>query len=382
MTTHTSPSPGALHVVRVDDLTTLEDHAAAWDALAVATEAPEPLPMTTHAWIACHLEHRPDPDSTWACYLAYDGEQLVGVLPLIRSRHRVFGNWRPVLRVPSDFHTRDGDVALATGREEEALSALLDAVRREEGPYLQLNLGGLRAGSPTLSALAPAHRGGVRIEADLVARVLEVGDWKEYESSLHSKFRRNLRRARSRCDDAGAEFRVLEGAAADPGLLQRFAELEAGGWKGREGTAIFSKPSSRAFYEALTRRLAARGWLVWDILEIDDRWIAASLGVRFGPSLVMLRTAYDEGERNLSPGGVLLASILQRTFERQDARVLDFLSDFAWFDGWNMGHSIYHSAHLYPRGVLPLLFGATPAALRPLAKRVLRRRTTDEESTT
>ena len=380
MTTESAPSTTPLRVVHANDLESLEAHAAAWDALAAATAAAEPLLMTSHAWTASHLEHRLEPGTTWACYLAYEGEELLGVLPVVRRRHSLFGNWRPLLRVPCDFHTRDGDVALAAGREAEALRALLDAVREKEGPYLELSFGGLRDGSPTLPALAAASRGAVHCAPDLAGRTLKVGDWETYEGGLKPKSRRNLRTARKRCDAAGAAVRVLDGAAAAPDLFHRFTELESSGWKAREGTSIESQATSRAFYETLVRRLAARGWLQWDVLQADDRWLAISLGVRFGRSLVLLKTAHDEAERKLSPGKVLLDAILKRTFERRDAEVVDLLSDSAWLELWNMDRTPYHSAFLYPRGVLPVIFGSAPRKLRPLAKRLLRRAKPDDGS--
>ena len=373
-TSPTAPAPSVLRIERIDDLPGLEAHGAAWDALGLASPAPEPLLTATHAWTACHIEHRLAEDERWACYLAYDGQALVGVLPVIRRRHPLLGGWRPNLRVPADFHTRDGDVAIAAGREVEVLRALLDAVDAHEGPYLELRLGGLRARSPAAAALGEAVRGSVFLVPDLDGRLLHVGDdWDAYRTSLQANFRRNLRKARNRCKTAGAEFRVLAGDEADPALFGRFVELEEAGWKGSEGTAIGSAASSRRFYEALVHRLAARGWLEWHVLELEGRWIAAHLAIRFGRELVLLRIAYDETQARLSPGNVLFAAVLERTFERRDATVVDCLTSQPWHDHWALEHCPYRLARIFPRRPIPFLLGTVPTSLRPLAKKVLGR---------
>ena len=82
-----SPARPGLRVERVTDLDGLETHAAAWDALGAASTAPVPLVTATHAWTASHVACRLDESETWSCYLAYDGETLVGALPVARRPH-------------------------------------------------------------------------------------------------------------------------------------------------------------------------------------------------------------------------------------------------------------------------------------------------------
>lgn len=365
---------GSVEVVRITDLEALEAHAPAWDALCAASPAPEPLVTSTHVWLGPHFQHRVDPDETWACYLAMDDGQLVGVLPVVCTRHPLLGRRYPRLRVPVDIHLRDGDITLAAGRELQVLDELLAALRRHEGPYVELRLGGLRPDSPTTAVLPEASVGSVSLAHDMDGRLLHVrGEWESYHAGLGSNFRRNVRKAANRCKAAGAEVQILSGEDADPAFFERFVSLEASGWKGEAGTAIRDDESRHTFLEAVTRRAAERGWLEWHLLELDGRWIAAHLAIRFGSCLTLLRIAYDESERRLSPGNVLFAEVLKRTFEEQDATVIDCLTDQPWHDNWNLDRVPYRLARIHPRGLVPLLFGALPASVRPLAKRLLGR---------
>ncbi len=72
---------------RVHNARTVEElapHANAWDALALA--APEQLPMLSHAWVASFLEHQLQAGQAWRCLFAYAGDDLIGVLPVVRIR--------------------------------------------------------------------------------------------------------------------------------------------------------------------------------------------------------------------------------------------------------------------------------------------------------
>jgi len=375
-----SPVPGApppvaaLRVQRVDDLADLDAYAAAWDALALGA-GPEPrLPFATHAWTASHLEHRLAPEERWACHLAWAGDDLVGVLPVVARPHPLLGRRGTRLRVPADFHTRDGDLALAPGREGEVLEALLASARRTEGPWLELDLGGMRPGSPTADVLGSAAHGPAFVEYDQDGRLLSVeGTWDDYLHGLHANFRRNLRKAHNRCHHAGARLRCVSGAEAGTEFPARFFEIERSGWKGEAGTAIAQSASSRAFYEAVVRRFEARGWLEWQLLEMGDRLIAAHLAVRFGRNLVVLRIAYDEETRRLSPGNVLFAEVIERAFETRDVDGVDCVTDQEWHDHWNLARVPYRLARVYRRRPVSLLLGALPRAARPLARRIFRR---------
>ena len=361
----------ALRVVLVEGrLDALEPHADAWDRLAL--EAPVRMPMLSHAWVASHLEHFVGPGESWRCLFAYEGPRLVGVLPLVRSPHPRLGDFRPVLHAPHDLHTLTGDALLAAGDERRVLRAMLAALARVEPRRFCVEFLGVREGSRTLRALDGGVRGGlvVRSAEGMGRRVPISGTYEEFSSRLSRNFRQHLTQARNRMGRvSGVEFRFLAGPEASAEGLDRFLPVEASGWKGREGTAILSSPTLVAFYRALARRLAARGWLEWHFLEVGGKVAAAQMAVRFGRSLVIHKIAYAEEFGRYSPGSLLWQRCARRAFETRDVDEVNWLSDTPWMANWRMERFAYHDARVYPLRILPLAMGLFPARTRMVAKR-------------
>ncbi len=375
-TSDVAPAPTARprmrRVVVVDDLAGLEAHADAWDRLALAPTAPFAAPFSSHAWIASYLETKlEDGDDAWRCYFAYDGDRLEGVLAGIEAPHRLFGRGRPWLRVPPDFYTHEGNVLLDPETAPDAARTLLAGARTHEPGLTGARLGLVREGSGTVQALKAADQGPVLDAHDLDGRLIRLeGDWSAYEAKLGRNFRRNLKKARNRAKKAGWTYRFLTGAQADPAFLDAFLELEGAGWKGSWGDAVQRTPNAVAFYRALTRRLAARGWLSWHVLEAEGRVVAAHLGVRFGRSIVLVRIAYDESEKRLAPGNLLLAELIERTLETGEYDWIDCITDMPWHEDWAMERLGYAAVRWFPRGALPWATGALPLRTRNALARI------------
>lgn len=365
----------ALRIEVVRELAGLACHADAWDQLALA--APQRLPMLSHAWVASFLEHCLGPRQSWWCVFAYAGDALVGVLPVVAVPHRLLGRWRPLLRTPWDPHTLTGDMLLAAGWEAVALPALLAALARAAPRRLGVVLRGVREGSPTLAALARGLSGTVVIRAfDTGGSFVRLdGTVEEFRARLGTKMRNNLKRSRQRLSrHAPVEARFLTDATGTGEAFARFLELEASGWKGRQGTALARSPRLVAFYAALARRLAARGWLEWHFLTAGGRVVAGALAVRFARSLVIPKIAYDEEFAKCAPGNLLFEQTVERAFARGDVDEINQASDMPWHRLWRMERSDYSTVWLYPRRPFALLCGALPVWTGILARRAARHR--------
>ena len=149
--------------------------------------------------------------------------------------------------------------------------------------------------------------------------------------------------------------------------FDEFLRVEAAGWKGREGTAIASKPQTEAEYRGFARAAAELGWLRLTLLALEDTVIAGSLDISVGGELFTVKAGFDEayarpfpraraqhgrlrgGHRGGSAGGRPDGSCrgLQdgvgraRVQPRQRLRVLRGPVGRAAQRGWN--------AHLHPR---------------------------------
>jgi CelD/BcsL family acetyltransferase involved in cellulose biosynthesis len=347
--------------VRVDEARTLDDltrHANAWDDLALA--APEQLPMLSHAWVASFLETDMQASRDWRCLFAYAQERLVGVLPVMR-----IGGPLPGVRLQGTYgvsaHTRSGYALLRPGSERGALSAMLAALQAAERHYLWLRFGGIRENSRLLSVEGLETARAAPMEAarwqQTGSTLPTRGSFDDYERGLQANFRRNLRKARNRCErEHEMSFDIFTGEdARSAELLDRFLDLEASGWKGRAGTAIKGSPRLVDFYSSLTGRMGDRDWLEWHFLTLDGAPVAGHLAIRFGRSLVLPKIAYDEAHARLGPGNLLFREIAARAFADEGLDEINCISDTSWHHNWRMSTARYCDMVITPGRVLPIL---------------------------
>jgi CelD/BcsL family acetyltransferase involved in cellulose biosynthesis len=150
------------------------------------------------------------------------------------------------------------------------------------------------------------------------------GDWNDSARRLKALLKETARQRR-RLDESGAvSVDMHTGGAGTEQALEACLQLEQAGWKGKRGTAIASRPETRAFYTGLARWAADRGWLRLTLLSLDGRPLAFELNLEAGGSIYSLKTAYDESYRRLAPGKLLSEAIIRDAFER-DIRTYECL---------------------------------------------------------
>jgi CelD/BcsL family acetyltransferase involved in cellulose biosynthesis len=364
--------------VRVASTSSVEElarHAGAWDELAVAS--PERLPMLSHAWVASFLEND-HLRSRWRCLFAYEGDRLVGVLPVMRAREGIPGVRLSGTLAP-ELHTYSAYPLLDEASARPALSAMLTELRAAEPRYLWLRFGGVRQDATIMSvqglqgvALRNVEAANWRKSGSLLP---VQGSLKEYEDGLSANFRRNLRKARNRCErEHDMSFRFVTGPeAGSPELFDRFLDLESSGWKGQGGTGIKCTPHLVQFYRAVCERMSRRGWLEWHFLELNGTPVAGHLGIRFGRSLVLLKIAYDEAHARVGPGNLLFHETVARAFATQGLQEINCLSDTAWHRNWQMSTAHYSDMVITPTRALPRLTGLVEVQGAALARRVASR---------
>ncbi|MGM0575306.1 MAG: GNAT family N-acetyltransferase [Myxococcota bacterium] len=349
-----------MQIRTVRDLDALAEHGEAWNRLA--ERAPQGVPMISWAWVSAYLRHRLGPEESWLAVLAFDGDDLVGVLPLIDGPREDPWPHLRVLTAPRDPHTICGDALAAPGREHEILPALVEAALDAVPDAARLDLERVPSTSPTV-ALARPSTGPVlwtRHAAGRGGYLAIRGDFEGYRADLSSNFRSNLNKARRKLDRLdGVRYSFLHGDRADPADLDRFLEVEADNWKGREGTAIACSPDLVAFYRDLVGGLAEAGWLEWQFLEADGRDLAANLAVRIGGRVVLWKLGYRDGDSKCAPGNLLLEACIERAFE-EGLREVDMMTDHAFYERWNMRWRTYQTLHGWAGRPRALLLGYLP----------------------
>jgi CelD/BcsL family acetyltransferase involved in cellulose biosynthesis len=291
------------------------------------------------------------------------GGELVAVLPLARRYgvRRALTNWHtPEFRFP----VADADaLTMLAGR-------LLGATR------LPVLLGMLTAGTREMNALkSAAAAAGVWTIVRPVERspfVAIDGDWEEYEATLPSSRRRELRRRRRRLMERGElALEIADGSERLEELLREGFTVERSGWKAAEGTAIDSRHDTLDFYTRIASWAAARGSLRLAFLRLDGRAIAFHFTIDDDSTAYQLKGGYEPALRAFAPGTLLIHEMLAWAFAR-GLRSYEFLgADESFKLDWTSQVRERLVLQAFPRSPAGSMGWSAYAFGRPLAKLAL-----------
>lgn len=139
--------------------------------------------------------------------------------------------------------------------------------------------------------------------------------------SVRHHRRRQVRKQRERLKEMGPlAYTWLDEGADVAEWTSDFVQLEASGWKGRDGGAIGSVPTRHEYFRQLIENHGRRGRVTLTKLTLDQRPIAMSaiLCSAEGGEWFCYKSAYDEQLRSLGPGVILEVEFVLRAHE--DAR--------------------------------------------------------------
>jgi CelD/BcsL family acetyltransferase involved in cellulose biosynthesis len=217
-----------------------------------------------------------------------------------------------VLTIPPGPHRYLATPVIDRTCLDQTLDAMLDALAADPKLPKIATLDAMSVDSPTMDALARvlAARGSAPCVLEQFRRPkLSAGlDGKSYlEKALSSSSRKKLRQHRRRLAEKGTLSTVI---ATEPeairAALEDFMQMEAAGWKGRQGTALLCDDGNAAFMRKAIVRMAALGSASIHALYLDARPISMQVVVRAGAAAFTWKTAYDEQFSDFSPGMLLL----------------------------------------------------------------------------
>ena len=123
------------------------------------------------------------------------------------------------------------------------------------------------------------------------------------EQAVSAKTHKELNRKRRRLAEMGeVRHQTMTEPAAMTKASGYFLDLEAGGWKGRAGSAAANDPRIRDFLQQALVDLSAEGKARCDLLSVDGHLVAASIVLRSGATAWNWKIAYDENYARFSPG--------------------------------------------------------------------------------
>lgn len=352
---------------------------AGWNRLCDAM--PQATVFHRHEWFAAAWQWQRHSHAL-AILVVESGGVPIGIAPLTSTRLPA-RRGLPAARLLEFLAVPDSqccDLLAAAPDLPAVAAALADALRGAAAQWDELRLRLLPDASPAVAALHAALRaaglhpareaGGANPGIDL------SGTWQDYYATRSRRLKKGNNLIANHLQKAGAVTvqhmaGEIDPAAADR-LLDTLTDISAISWKQRTGNTL-EQPGPRAFFAALTRTAAARGWLsVW-LLALDDRVIATEYQLRFGGRVHALRADFDPAHDSLSPGTYLNWKLLEASFGGEHAQYLFGPGDNPYKQRWAQHALALTTLRAWSPSLRGRLRHLWFARLRPLGRRLLRR---------
>jgi CelD/BcsL family acetyltransferase involved in cellulose biosynthesis len=304
---------GAGRIVASFDATGLDERR--WNALAA---------LGTNSVFQTYQWHR----SWWTTFgsryeplfvTVSDGQNTIGVAPLC-VEETAAGN--RVVRFIGGSRADYCD--LLAGGNPETVAAML----RGLGDYPDwdlLDLGGIPAASanvPILKSIGEAAGFRVLVHDQFVCPTLILRGCEPAARRMLEK--PSLRRRQRYFERCGRlDFQDLTAAAQIEPHLDHFFDQHTARWRMTSSPSLFQDSSNRSFYRELMTRLDGTGWLMFTLVQFDDRPIAFHYGFDYNDTLTYYKPSFDPAMAARSPGLVLVRHLIHRALQ-DGRRELDF----------------------------------------------------------
>jgi CelD/BcsL family acetyltransferase involved in cellulose biosynthesis len=312
--------------------------------------------------------------------LAEDGDELVGIAPMMRETVRRCGLALRVLRFVGDgtWETDHMNLVLRRDRRSEALAVLLAAL--ETLPWDAVHFNQVPETSETArDLLGWARSKGMAVDVvrtPCPKRILPES-YDALLATLQSRFRTSLRSSRRKLGPSyRLEFGLHEDPAEFPDALEALFRNHASRWKAKGQAGVFTDPRKRAFYELLVRELHGKGALRFYFLKLDGAIVAQEFCFAHGRVVYLLQEGFDFDRAAENIGNTLRGMVLERLIAER-AEAYDFLAGTSrhkslWSDAFPDDLRI-EAARPSLKGRLYFHVPKRIAALKEAVKQALRR---------
>lgn len=272
-------------------------------------------------------------------FLVREDGRPAAIAPLQQSVDRRGGLVVRTWRLPRHDHMPLRDFVCGRGVPvPEVLAALGGALREQSGgDWDVLACDGLLGDSALIAGASTDGRGVLVASAQSCDQVDCAGNYVAMSSHFSANFRSNLNKARNKLGrETAVEFSRVSRAPELMRCFDDFLDLEASGWKGREGrgTAIKLDPALVRFYRGLLEGFGAHDMAVMNCLRLRGELVAGQLCLRDEDTLYILKLAYDESRSRLAPGNMLLEWTIREGMERGAYRYVNLVGEPPWFKDW------------------------------------------------
>jgi len=348
-----------------------------WNALL--RESRSDCIFLTWEWLSAWWTHLSG-DRSLHILLAWDGDELVGIAPLVRSRGTL--PWLSRLEfLGTGFAGSDYlDLIVQPDLERDVAQAFAASLRQSSDT---LHLDHLPPDSIAASSLVdPLAAGAWTAMQTMVGTCpyipLAGHTWDSYLGSIGSAHRANLRRRLRGIDRQFAvQFTRVRNDEERREGLETLISLHNRRWDTRGGSTAFPTTECRAFHYDVTRMALARGWLRLYELRLDDEIVAATYCFIYGGRCYFYQGAFDDRYQQQSVGMVAMGLTIKAALD-ESAREFDMLfgvESYKWL--WARHARSLHRIDLFPSDLAGRVHHSTVRATRSartLVRRIFPRR--------
>lgn len=328
-----------------------------------------------HEWFDAAWAWRKQ-DSSLFVLSAWDGDELVGILPLVSVRER--GRFPAIrslefLAVPD---TQLCDLIAAPGDRKRVADAFCAELHKKRSEWDRMVLKYLDATAAALSEIKPSlaarhYACDVKTQGRNLFVTLE-SSWDSYYGTRSRSLKKANNLAANRLKKVGeitVEWVTSEnsGEPAIPGALERSIDISRRSWKQETGNSL-DQPGPRGFINTLTAHAARRGWLsVW-LLSIGGKPLAMEYQLLDAGNVYALRADFDAECGEISPGSHLMRTLLESLFGRNLRRYYMGPGENAYKTRWTEEGDTLHQMTVHGRTWRGRLIRLFDDVLKPFAR--------------
>jgi CelD/BcsL family acetyltransferase involved in cellulose biosynthesis len=313
----------------------MDDLKDDWDALYRRSRRE---PSVSFEWSRALVRSRAGDRRCFIVVLRRAG-QVVGLIPMMKERERLFGRAVTVLQPMEDKYATHSDLLLEQD-DGELVGAWLDALADPAaGKWDVLQVSRLleeRRLSDVLRSELVRRRASHRFRLEPPSFILPLPDsYKAYLAGRSGKLRNYLKRAEKKLAAEGAVTftRVQPGDPLDH-AYDELLDIERESWKHDRGTAISVAPKQAGFYRDLVEAAGQAGTLHLTFLRLDGVAIAHNLGLVSDGQYFYSKTSYRHAYRPHGAASIGRARLIEMLIA-EGCTALDFPGEpYEWEQQW------------------------------------------------
>ena len=217
------------------------------------------------------------------------------------------------------------DIVARRGFEEKVFETLAGWLAEHTNEYDEVRLCNIPQKSHALARMPELVRAkglSALVRLQEVCPVVTLPErFEDYVTSLDKKNRHELRRKLRRASGM-ADWYIVGPDHDLKAEIERFVELMAASSASK--AQFLQDPQNRRFFELIVPKLAKCGWLQLAFLSVDGHAAAAYLNFDFDNRILVYNSGHNPDERDLSPGIILLARLVEHAI-RRGREAFDFL---------------------------------------------------------